>query len=76
MPRIFDRFWRAPGAVVGGTGLGLAIAKSIVDLHEGRIAVTNRPEGGARFTVRLPAAEQPPAAATEPGPILATDRSR
>jgi signal transduction histidine kinase len=56
MPRVFERFWRAPGAAAGGTGLGLAIAKSIVDLHDGRIEVSNRPEGGARFTVRLPAA--------------------
>ncbi|HEY7130984.1 MAG TPA: HAMP domain-containing sensor histidine kinase [Candidatus Limnocylindrales bacterium] len=76
MPRVFERFWRAPGAVAGGTGLGLAIAKSIVDLHEGRITVSNRPEGGARFTVRLPAAPQPPLAATEGGPVLAPDGPR
>jgi len=57
MPRVFERFWRAPGSAAGGTGLGLAIAKSIVDLHDGRITVTNRSEaGGARFTVRLPVA--------------------
>lgn len=56
MPRIFDRFWRAPGAPSGGTGLGLAIAAWIVRQHRGRIDVANRPEGGARFTVRLPAA--------------------
>lgn len=55
MPRIFDRFWRAPGAPSGGTGLGLAIASWIVRQHRGRIDVANRPEGGARFTVRLPA---------------------
>jgi len=73
MPKVFDRFWRAPGAASGGTGLGLAIAKSIVDLHDGRITVSNRPEGGARFTVRLPAAESPPAAATETGQVLAPD---
>lgn len=54
MPHVFERFWRAPGAATGGTGLGLAIARSIVDLHGGRIAVSNRPEGGARFTVRRP----------------------
>ena len=73
MPKVFDRFWRAPGQASGGTGLGLAIAKSIVDLHDGRITVSNRPEGGARFTVRLPAAEPPPAAATEGGQVLAPD---
>lgn len=52
MPRVFERFWRAPGAPGGGTGLGLAIAASIVDLHGGTIAVTNRP--GACFGVSLP----------------------
>ena len=74
MPRVFDRFWRAPGAAAGGTGLGLAIAKSIVDLHFGRIIVTNRPEGGARFVVRLPIAGEPPVAQTRHESILATDQ--
>jgi two-component system, OmpR family, sensor histidine kinase CiaH len=63
MPRVFERFWRAPGSSAGGTGLGLAIARSIVDLHDGRITVANRPEGGARFIVRLPGASEPPATA-------------
>ncbi len=62
MPRVFERFWRAPGSAGGGTGLGLAIAKSIVDLHDGRITVANRPEGGARFTVQLPVDGEPPTA--------------
>jgi signal transduction histidine kinase len=57
MPRIFERFWRAPGAPTGGTGLGLAIAKWIVDRHEGRIVVGNRDQGGAVFSVNLPRAE-------------------
>ena len=68
MPMVFERFWRAKGAAADGTGLGLAIAKSIVDLHDGRIAVSNRPEGGARFTVRLPAADGPAAGASEAAP--------
>jgi len=76
MPRVFDRFWRAAGDAGGGTGLGLAIAKSIVDLHDGRITVTNRPEGGARFIVRIPATEVPPAAAPESGSVFATDQPR
>jgi signal transduction histidine kinase len=73
MPHIFERFWRAPGAAAGGTGLGLAIARSIVDLHDGRIVVTNRPEGGARFIVRLPAAGGPPVSEPQPGSTLATN---
>jgi len=54
LPRLFERFWRADDAPAGGTGLGLAIAKWIVDQHGGTIAAENRPEGGARFLVRLP----------------------
>jgi signal transduction histidine kinase len=54
LPRVFDRFWRAPGAPGEGSGLGLAIAAWIVERHGGRIAAANRPEGGARFSVWLP----------------------
>jgi signal transduction histidine kinase len=75
MPHVFERFWRAPGAAAGGTGLGLAIAKSIVDLHEGRIVVSNRPEGGARFVVRLPNAGGPPVAESSAGSVLAADQT-
>lgn len=55
LPHVFERFYRAPDAPGGGTGLGLAIAKWIVDRHGGQIEATNRPEGGARFVVKLPA---------------------
>ncbi len=55
LPHVFERFYRAHGAPGGGTGLGLAIAAWIVERHGGRIAVSNRSEGGARFLVRLPA---------------------
>jgi len=37
-----------------GTGLGLAIVKKIVDEHGGRVAIENRPDGGARVTLRFP----------------------
>lgn len=53
--RVFDRFWRAPGASNGGTGLGLAIARWVVLRHGGSIVVGDAPSGGARFEVRLPA---------------------
>ncbi|MBC7265710.1 MAG: HAMP domain-containing histidine kinase [Coriobacteriia bacterium] len=54
--RIFERFFR--GALRrsdgDGSGLGLAIAAQIAALHRGSIAATNRPGGGAIFTVTLP----------------------
>jgi signal transduction histidine kinase len=53
-PRVFDRFWRAPGAPAGGTGLGLAIAKWIAEHHDGTISVDRSEAGGARFEVRIP----------------------
>jgi two-component system sensor histidine kinase ChvG len=42
------------------SGLGLAIAKAIVEGHDGQIDVKDRDDApsGARFTIRLPAAEQ------------------
>ena len=54
--RVFERFWRADDAPAGGTGLGLSIARWIVEQHGGIIGAGNRPEGGAVFWVRLPAA--------------------
>ncbi len=53
--RVFDRFWRGPDAHPGGTGLGLAIGAWIVEQHDGTIAAQERPGGGSRFVVRLPA---------------------
>jgi len=61
LPRIFEKFFRAPTAPTGGSGLGLTIVKGFVEAHGGSIAVENRPDGGARFTIRLPQPEKAPA---------------
>ena len=45
----------APTRDPGGTGLGLAIVKHLIELHGGRASAANRPEGGAVFTIELPA---------------------
>ncbi|MCX6992050.1 MAG: sensor histidine kinase KdpD [Kiritimatiellaeota bacterium] len=61
IPRIFDKFYRAPGAAAGGTGLGLSIVKGFVEAHGGNVHVVNRPAGGAAFTITLPLQETPKA---------------
>ena len=54
--RIFERFGRGETSGRGrGVGLGLAIVARHVQWHAGTIRVTDRPGGGARFTVELPA---------------------
>lgn len=52
--RVFDRFYRLAGANQPGSGLGLAIARSIAQLHGGRIDLAPTPGGGLTVIVRLP----------------------
>ncbi|MDP8923991.1 MAG: GAF domain-containing protein, partial [Chloroflexota bacterium] len=61
LEQIFDKFFRVRSerAPVPGTGLGLAICRRIVEAHGGRIHAENRPEGGARLVVTLPALDSP-----------------
>jgi two-component system sensor histidine kinase MprB len=57
LPRVFDRFYRAPSARgVPGSGLGLAIVRQVVEEHGGTVTAENAADGGARFRVRLSAA--------------------
>lgn len=54
--RIFQPFYRLPGATErdGGVGLGLSLVKSIAVRHGGTVHCEDSPEGGACFVVRLP----------------------
>lgn len=54
---IFERFRQLDDENTrrfGGTGLGLSIAREFASLHSGRIRVSDRPGGGARFQVDIP----------------------
>ncbi|MGI8752018.1 MAG: sensor histidine kinase [Acidimicrobiales bacterium] len=52
----FDRFWRADTSRRGnGAGLGLAIVAAVAAEHGGMADVANTADGGAIFTIRLPA---------------------
>lgn len=58
--RVFDRFHRnepSRDRASGGSGLGLGIARSIVEMHGGRIWVEDSPLGGARVCFDLPGFE-------------------
>jgi signal transduction histidine kinase len=56
--RIFEPFYRLPGASerAGGVGLGLALVRSIAARHGGSVVCEGRPDGaaGACFVLRLP----------------------
>jgi two-component system sensor histidine kinase KdpD len=54
IPRLFEKFYRAPTARTGGTGLGLSLVKGFVEAQGGKATVENRAAGGAAFTIRLP----------------------
>jgi len=60
---VFDRFARGRAASArggsAGIGLGLALVGSHVLAHRGRVWVEDRPGGGSRFVVDLPAQVQP-----------------
>ena len=59
--RVFDRFSRGGSDVTpafSGSGLGLSIVRAVADAHGGTVTLDEPPGGGARFTVRLPAASR------------------
>lgn len=56
LPRLFERFYSTPRPDTGerGTGLGLNLVQEVARLHHGRIALGNRPDGGAEARLTLP----------------------
>ena len=57
LEHVFDRFYRGTRRReerAGGSGLGLAIARSIVDMHHGRVAISSTPDVGTEVLVTLP----------------------
>jgi len=54
---VFARFYRGKRTQesIAGTGMGLSIARDIVSAHHGKIWVENAPDGGAEFSITLPA---------------------
>lgn len=58
LPRLTERFYRAPGqnSQTPGTGLGLAIVKHIVNRHRGGLFVETSLDHGSAFTAYFPQA--------------------
>jgi len=56
--RVFDPFYTTK-PVGKGTGLGLSAVYGVVQDHDGQITCQNKPEGGALFILRFPAAQEP-----------------
>ncbi|MGA8503118.1 MAG: ATP-binding protein [Candidatus Sulfotelmatobacter sp.] len=57
LEKLFEPFYRlddARGRQTGGVGLGLAITERAVRFHGGRVAATNRAEGGLMVEIHLP----------------------
>ncbi|MEM1046323.1 MAG: HAMP domain-containing sensor histidine kinase [Pseudomonadota bacterium] len=54
---VFERFFRGSNAAIrydGGAGLGLPVAKSIIEAHDGKIALTSEPGHGVQARFMLP----------------------
>ena len=57
LPHLFDRFYRGVAAKsrASGTGMGLWIARGLLAAEHGQVWAENCSDGGAEFTIRVPA---------------------
>lgn len=53
LPRLFERFYKGQGSSEDSVGIGLALSRSILAAQNGTVKAENRPDGGARFTIRF-----------------------
>jgi signal transduction histidine kinase len=51
LEKIWDPFFTTKAK---GTGLGLVIVKNIIESHEGKVDIINKPDAGSRVTIALP----------------------
>ena len=75
LEKVFDPFFttKEPGK---GTGLGLAICGRLVESMGGRIRAGRSPDGGARFTIRLPGVVESTSVEAAPEVTTATGQRR
>ncbi len=76
LPYIFERFYcvdKTRARKQGGTGLGLPIAKTIVEVHGGRIEAESRVGEGTRMSIYLPLSAASPPTGRPAGRVSALD---
>jgi PAS domain S-box-containing protein len=75
LSRVFELFIQVDSSLhraQGGMGIGLTLVRRLVELHGGSVSVESEGLGkGSQFTVRLPAVDLAPAAATAQAPAAA-----
>ena len=57
LPHLFERFYRGSASRTrkSGTGMGLWIVRGLLSVERGRVWADNCADGGARFTIAVPA---------------------
>ena len=53
LPHLFERFYKGKTSSSQSIGIGLALSRMILSAQNGTLRASNRPEGGARFTIRF-----------------------
>ena len=54
LPKIFDKFYKGKNSSSNSFGIGLSLAKSIIERHNGEIAVESEEKKGTQFIIKFP----------------------